>query len=482
MRYRVEIIRDDGSTLSLGNYSTHVQDVIKITNNRQNIIGIMSLELNNSDGYDIDFSKFNNIEMFVYNDDVTTPVKRFSGEVVEVDPNEDNTKVKLLCKDWNNTLKVRYISGHWTNIDLGLLIKNVLDEKCSEFDTSGINTSTGVILDEVKADAIWIKDFFDDLFRENNYQINITVEKVADLFENNKGASAITLSDGVGGNVLKGTVNLKRSNISTKNSVTVIGGQETIVDYDLDQFTWNTGNTKSIVLPNAVSNLQWVKFAGATKTEGTDFEISASGQVLTLITIADTNTVDMRYDYKSSVWWKETDLSASSVREHVLKDETLVTQTRAENIAKTLLAKFNSQQTKGDIGSISITDDFGWYETLILDLASFTGAHIIVGFIETITNIYTVKFSLSEVLDENTKKIFEILKDLDKLKSADLTTSTIKDGYNAQDLYSLLDLVEGWERGVGDRWIFNHPTNSKMNDGKVMRTGNDYSTTETQFL
>lgn len=482
MRYRVEIVRDNATTLLLGNYSTHIKDVISIKNNRQQVIGVMSIELNNSDNYDVDFSEFNDIDLYFYNDDITTPVKRFSGEVIEVIPSEDNTKVKLLCKDWNNTLKVRSISGSWTNIDLGLLVKNVLEEKCPEFDNTTINTSTGIILDEVRADAIWIKDFFDDLFRENDYQLNISVDKVSTLFLLNQGSSGITLSDGSGGGVLKGGVKLKRSNISTKNSIIVIGGNESIPDYDLAQFTWNTGETKSIILPNKVDNLQWVKFAGVTKTLDTDFSISTDGTVLTLITISSGETIDMRYDYKSSVWWKETQASATKIREYILKDETIITQTRAENIAKALYIKLSTQISKGTVADESITANFKWYETLTLNLASFTGVHNIVGYVEDIRDTYIVTFTLSEILDENTKKIFDMLKDIDKLKSADLGTAAIKDGFNIEDLYSMLDLVEAWERGVGDRWIFNHPTNSKMNDGKVMRAGADYSTTETQFL
>lgn len=72
-----------------------------------------------------------------------------------------------------------------------------------------------------------------------------------------------------------------------------------------------------------------------------------------------------------------------------------------------------------------------------------------------------------------------MLKDVDKLKNANSTTATIKDGFTLFDVLGLSESLTGFEQGIGTRLIFDHPTNSKFDSGYKM---DDYGTTQTQFL
>jgi len=474
--YRIRVTKNDTTTIDFGNISPNVTEAFDIVHTKRDQIAILSFSLSNPNGkYNNEFTNFNDIQFFVKLDGISES-KRFGGEIIEVAPEPDNNSIRITCRGRNGVLKERYWSGVASNIDLGQHIKNVLDEKAAELDTTGINTSTGIIIDEIKVDAQLVFDHFEDLFRENNYQLDVDPDNVVNLFESQKGSSGITLSDGDGGNVKEGTNRLIDSSLSVKNSVTVIGGNERIEDFDEDQITWNTGDSTIIVLSNAIDTLKFVKFAGITKVEGTDFEITSDRKGIKLITIANGNTVDIRYDFLSPVWWREQDISATKLREFVIKDDTILTQQRAENIAKTTLSKILVRQIKGDITSGLIDSEFEWYQTLELSTSRFTGTHTIVGFTETFQQDYEVTYELAQVLDENTKKILQLIKDVDKLKDVDETTATIKDGFFLEDLYAITEELEGFETGIGTRFFWDV---SDWDDGKTYDVGEG---TETQFL
>lgn len=494
VKYIILVKEDDGTQRSFGNigaYELKVKSIKHIKKDRTAILNVILDNKNNE--FNNQFTQDNEIDFYVANDGggswglpVTFEVPstlgeqptffRFSGEVSEVVPNEDNTQVTLICKGENDVLSQRSWSGSDTNVDLGQHIVNVLTEEASEIDTSTINTSTGIILDEVRGDAIFIRDHFDDLFRENNYQLDIGPDLVATLFENNRGSSGITLIDGASGNVIKGSNKLRESNLSKKNTVTVIGGSETVVDFDEDQITWNTGDSTNIVLRHRIDTLGFVKFGGVTKVEDTDFTIGDDRITITLLTQSNGDTIDIRYNYKSPVWWREQDPSTVKVKELVIKDDTILTQSRAEELAKASLAKVGIRVTKGSISSDKITKDFKWFETLDLNLQAFSGSHKIIGFTEDVTDDYKVTFEIAEVLDDNARKILQIIKDVDKLKGADITTVTIKDGFTLTDEVVDSETIEGFETPRGTRFTYDVST---WDSGDTYDTGEG---TETQWL
>lgn len=425
---------------------------------------------------------------FIYNNaagtfDNTTLFKRFSGIVEEANPSDDARVITLFCKDNNDILTQRSITGTWYNIDLGQLYYTILAEKCREVDISGINTSTGIIIDKIQADARVIAELFDDLQNEYDYNLLIDDDLIAHLINDTNGDSGITLTQGAGGNVIKGGANLKNSNLSRKNAVKVIGGDEEVPAFDEPQQTWVTGNSRLIALSNIVDTLNFVKFNGVEMVEGTDFTLTTDRRFINLITILNGNTIDVRYSYLNPIYWTEQNPGVTKVRELVIKDPTVLTQARAEQLAKTMLAKLDARQVKGTVATDGVDKSFSKLQTINLNAVSgFTGSYTIAGYKEVIKDYYAVAFNLTEQLDDTTKKIFSIIKDIDKLKNADSTIATIRDGFTLYDYLGLSDSVIGYEQGIGDRWIFNHPTNAKMNDGKVMRTGPTYSTTPTQFL
>ena len=202
----------------------------------------------------------------------------------------------------------------------------------------------------------------------------------------------------------------------------------------------------------------------------------ADRKSLKLITISNADTVDIRYDFKSQVWWKEQDPSATIIRELTIKDETILTQARAEILARNTLERVNISQTKGNISSEAIVTNFKWYQTLELAVTNFTGTFNIVGYTETIAETYTVNFDLSVVLDQNSQKILDLIKQVDKLASQNFESVTIKDGFFLQDLMAITDYLEGFESGIGTRFYYDI---SDWDDSKTYDTG---ETSETQFL
>jgi hypothetical protein len=485
--YAVVVTDNAGVVQTYGNNLGELA-IVSIDINKQNRIGIVNITLDNITGLlHQDFTNLNAIEIFVLPEgivadpsDINNYYKRFGGEVEENTPNNDKSRTVLMCKDHNNILAQRSITGTYTAIDLGQLYYNVLSEKCPEVDLTGINTSTGVIVDKIQADAVYISSFFDDLEREYSYKLSIDFDLKAIFIDGSSGASGITLSEGDSGNVIDGTQNLKNSNVSRKNKIVVIGGSETIADFDEDQLTWTTGDSTTILLSNRIDNLTWVKFAGVTKTVDVDFEIIQNGSAIKLLTIANGNTVDTRYDYLNPIWYAEQDPSTSKVRELTVKDSTILTQERAITLAQALLTKLGVPIIKGTVASDDITSEFTLLQTLNLsDVQGFTGVYIISGYREEIKGIYKVTFTLTQVLDDVTIKLFDLIKDVDKLKNTNTDIAIIRDGFTLFDLLGLSETLEGYEQGVGTRWIFDHPTNSKMDDGKTMDT---YNTTETQFL
>ena len=492
--YKIKITNNNG-VQSIYNKNSNI--IMNIELKRKSRIGIMEIEVDNTNGqFDDEFTEFNEIYYSISPDNVTTwglsvpfevpstlssqpkYFQRFGGEVIEVTPNEDNTSITLTCKDWNNLLAQQTITGTWTDIDLGQLIYNIISEKYSDFDVSQINTSTGVTIDRIQADAIYINDFLDDIFRENDYNLYVDSNKIVRLFDTNRGSSGIVLTTGNSGNLIDSTINLKKSNISRKNKITIIGGNEVIENFDESQFTWNTGDNLLIPLEHLVLEMKFVKFNGTEVSEGTDFELTEDKRFIKLKTISDGDTVDVRYNYNNPIWWSEQDPSASTIRELVVKDDTILTQSRAQAIATKFFNSLSLTKVKGSLSSDVIDKNFGWKETLQVSNVNGVNNDLeILGFTESLKKYYKVDFELSQVLDENTKKIVDLIKDVDKLKSSDSSTATLKDGFTISEILGLNDQeADGYERSIGDKWIFNHPTNSKMNDGKVMRNKLDYGT------
>ena len=475
--YRIEIKNNAGSTLNFGNVSPNLILASKIKNVKKDKIATLTFDIVNSSGtYTNEFTELNEVNLYIDHDLGGGEFHRFDGEVVEQIPSEDGSIISVICKGSNRYLKERVLNEVATNIDFGQWVKDRLTAQMPEVNATGITTSTGYIIDEIRADAQYMFDNFEDLEKETTWKLDIVPGKVAELFDGDRGASGITLTDGTGGNVKQGTIGLRNSNVSRKNSVTVIGGNETIVDFDEDQFTWATGDATVIPLSNAIDTLGFVKFGGVTKTEGTDFEITTDRKSLKLITISNADTVDIRYDFKSQVWWKEQDPSATIIRELTIKDETILTQARAEILARNTLERVNISQTKGNISSEAIVTNFKWYQTLELAVTNFTGTFNIVGYTETIAETYTVNFDLSVVLDQNSQKILDLIKQVDKLASQNFESVTIKDGFFLQDLMAITDYLEGFESGIGTRFYYDI---SDWDDSKTYDTG---ETSETQFL
>ena len=474
VRYQVVVDKDDETTLNIGNTAGDTDDVnqISITSNgRIKIAKIILSNLNNK--YDNEFTTENPIDVHLKNDDsVSALFHRFTGEVLEVQPNRDNTRVTLICKDVNNRLAERVITGNWTNIDLGLLIYNVITEKLPEIDASSINQTTGIIIDEVRVEARYINDFFDDIFRENNYDFFIDNDLIARLFNTNQGVSGITLSDGVGGNVIDGTQNLKNSNLTRKNTVTVIGGTET--DNQEDNFVYlGQGTTFVLRQPIKLGTTPVVEIEGSPS--GVTFTVSSDGRVVDITSsLSIDDTVDIAYDFESQVWWKESVLGTTNEKEVVIKDDTIITVARARSLSEQTITKLNTKILKGSASATNINTDFLWFETLELDTVSgFSGTQIIKGYTETITDTYVVNFNLSELLDANTRKLFEAFKEIDKLKDTG-EDALIRDGFTIFDIIDDDEVVTATVQGIGTRWIFDHPTNSAMDDNKTMDT---YGTT-----
>ena len=493
--YRIKVNQDDGTERNFGNFNTHELKVKTIKHIKKDRTAIMQVVLDNvNNEFNNEFTDDNLIEGYwqEVNSLVTglmvpftvpssltsvSTFKRFSGEVSEVVPNEDNTEVTLICKGNNDILTQRTWSGIERNVDLGQHIKNVLDEEAPEIDTSTINTSTGIILDEVRGNAIYLKDHFDDLFRENTWQLDITVDLVADFFENNRGSSGLILSDqGTGLQVIKGSNKLRESNLTKKNVVTVIGGNERTENFDEDQITWNTGDPVLITLTNPLEELVFVQFNGITMTEGTDFEVTSDRRFIKLLTITDGDTVDIRYDFLTGIWWREQDPGATKRKELVINDPTIVSSTRAEELARATLAKIGIRVTKGSLASDDIKTNFLWQQTLELDMKAFTGEHKIIGFTEDITQDYIVTFEIAEVLDDNARKILDLIRSLEKMRVSEFQDVIIRDGFTLFDTYLLPDDITGFETGIGTRFFWDV---SNWDDGKTWDTGED---TETQFL
>jgi len=497
--YRIQIQKDDGSYINFGNSLssgsvwgltvpftvpstlssigglTILKKAFDLVHTKKNKISIFNFKLDNGTGlYDNEFTEGNDVQFFVKIDG-TNESKRFGGEIIEVSPDSDNKNLTITCTGRNSILIDRYWTGVATNIDFGQHIKNVLIEKVPEVDVSGINVSTGYIIDEVKAESQRLDEHFEDLQRETTWILDINPNNVAIIFDSNKGSSGITLADGIGGNVKRGSNKLRESRLSIKNSITVIGGSETTTDFDEDQITWNTGDSTLITLSNVVDEIVWVKFNGIIKTEGVDWELTSDKRFVKLLTITNGQTVDIRNNFKTGVWWKEQDPLATKLKEFVIKDPTILTQDRAESLAKNTLAKLLVIQVKGAIESALITNEFEWYETLELLTGRFNGEHIIVGFTETITEDYEVSFELAQVLDENAKKIIELSKELDKLKKVD-TDDILKDGLIFQDILDILENLTGFEIPIGTRAFWDI---SDWDDGTTYDTGEG---TETQFL
>ena len=474
VRYQVVVDDDAGSTLNLGNTAGDTEDVNELSIISNGRIKLANIKLSNLNGkYNNEFTKENHIDVHLKNDDgVSALFHRFTGEVLEVQPNRDDTRVTLICKDVNSKLAERTITGNWTNTDLGEIIYDVIVEKLPEIDASQINQSTGIIIDEVRVEARYVNDFFDDLFRENTYNFVIDNDLIARLFDTDRGSSGITLFDGSGGNVIDGTQNLKNSNLTRKNTVTVIGGQET--DNQTDNFVY-VGQGTTFVLRQPVKPGTDPVVEVNSSASGVTFTVSSDGRVIDVTSsLSNNDTVDIVYDFESQVWWKESVLGITNEKEVVIKDSTIITIDRAKSLAEQTIKKLNTKILKGGVSGTNINIDFDWFSTLELDTVSgFSGTQIIKGYTEKIQDTYVVNFNLSELLDANTRKLFEAFKEIDKLKDTG-EPALIRDGFTIFDIIDDEEEVTATVQGIGTRWIFDHPTNSAMDDNKTMDT---YGTT-----
>lgn len=410
----------------------------------------------------------------------TRYIKKFIGDIVEDEPNFRNTQKSLLVKDLNYKFAERAYTGNHDGEDLGEIIYAIITEKFPEFDATKINQLTGLTLGEFSVSAKKVNDIFDDLKTEYDWDVFVNNSNEVILFENTNGATGIVLSSQ---NVDGERTKLRSSNLSNKNQVTVIGGDEIVSDFDVPQFTWKTGDTKAIFTQHKICSLEWVKFDSITMVEGTDFNIMPERNGITLLdTIGNNVTIDIRFCYRNPVWWREQDLAASDIREITIIDDGIQTQDRAEQLAKTVLQKSNLTKVKGNAFAIEVQKPFEWKQTLELsNISKYSGQHTIEGFTEYFQTRHIVDFDLTEVLDENTRMIVKILKDLNKVKGANVTSDLIKDGFNISEILATFEDIIAYEQGVGDRWIFDHPTNSQMDDEKKMRSEHEYSTSEIEW-
>lgn len=469
--YLVKLTNDAGTVIEFGNYSTKLRSIIDININRENKNGIAEIRLDNKGtNYDSDFLTLNKVEIFIIIDSIE--IKRFSGTVEENNPNADNTAATLTCHDNNSILSHRTIVGTWSSIDLGLLVKTVLEEKCPEIDVTGINVSTGDTFDLVQSASLYISDFFDDIFKESNYNLFIDDDLVAQLYET-RGDSGITIIDGQTtispteeqGLLVSGSLDLKKSNVSNINSVTVIGGNEQIEDF-IENFVY--AGSKNFALRYRVANVSpdYVKVNGTPITQTTDYELSQTRTLLHIITtLTAGDTIEIKYTGEDPVWWREQDLSVTSdkLREYVVTDNTILTLDRATNLASSLLSKFKTIQIKGSLSAVNITKEFFKGQTINLDITSYIDTYNIEGYHEYIGETYIVGFSLNQILDMNTKKIYELIKDLQKAKNPTSSIQTIRDGYTLTDILINEEELDGYDSDLGDAFIVNHPTAGLVN-------------------
>lgn len=478
LRYQVVIVKDDGTTLTIGNTIGDVEDTNTIEIQANGPIKIAKVNIDNLNGqYDDEFSSENVIDIYIRDEDNTLPLyHRFTGEVLEAVPNRDNTRITLICKDVNNLLAERLITGVWTNIDLGEFIYQVMAEKAPEIDNSTINQTTGIVIDEIRSEARKILDLFNDVFRENTYQFYIDNDKISQLFDDNRGNSTVVLADGSGGNVIDGTQNLKRSSISKKNSVTVIGGTE--ADNQTDNFVY-TGTAQFTLREQIKPNTTPVVEVNGSPS-GVTFTQSSDGRVVEVTSSLSTNdTVDVTYDFEKQVWWQETLLGATNLKEVAIKDETIITINRARDVAVRTIDKLGVTVIKGTVGATDMSTDFQLFETLELNTVSgFAGTQTIKGYTENLAKDYRVTFQLTELLDIETRKLVQTIQELEKVKGTG-KTAIVRDGISVFDVPDDEEDLVGEEQGIGTRWIFDHPTNSAMDDSKTM---DDYGTSLTQFL
>jgi len=487
-QYLIKITNDVGTVLEFGNYSTKLKSIIDCNINRENKNGIGTIRIDNRGlSYDTDFLTLNKIEIFIIIDSVE--VKRFSGTVEENNPNADNTSITLTCHDNNAILSHRAIVGTWANIDLGLLVKTVLEEKCPEIDVTGINITTGETFDLVQSASLYISDFFDDIFKESNYNLFIDDDLVAQLYET-RGSSGITIIDSQTttsttesqGLLISGSLDLKKSNVSNINSVTVIGGNEQILDF-IENFVYAGSNNFPLKYRVLTVSPDYVKVNGTPVSQATDYDLSQKRTLLHFTsTLTNGDLIEIKYTGENPVWWREQDLSVTSenLREYVVTDNTILTLERATKLASSLLSKFKTIQEKGSLKAVNILKEFFKGQTINLNITSFNDTYKIEGYCEYIGDTYICNFSLNQILDMNTKKIYELIKDLQKAQNTTQSIQTIRDGYTITDIIEEIEELEGYQSGIGNVLIVNNAVSGKVNSDDYQVNGS-YGT-ETQFL
>lgn len=498
--YIVRVYNDNGDLLEFGNHGSYNKKIMDFVIDRNNRVGIMQINIDNkNESFNTDFLKLNRIEVFLLHSG--QEVKRFSGTVEENRPSPDNTFVSITCHDNNGILARRDIVGVWRNIDLGLLVKTILQEKCPEIDVTEINISTGIILDLVQSASLKISDFLDDLFKESNYDLFIDDSLVAKFYED-RGNSKLVVVDSkstdtdtlsvevledfedvdVNDNqdvellgsgeivrdeclLLANSLGLRKSNVSNVNSITVIGGNEQIDNF-IESFTYV--GSKNFPLRYKVANVNpdYVKVNGTPVSQETDYDLS-QGRTLLHFTVAlsTSDTIEISYTAENPIWWKEQDPSVSSdkIREETINDPTILTLERAQSLAIATLSKNNSTITKGPLSVINVNSEFFKGQTIELNLTSFSGDFFINGYTETVSETYIVDFALNRKLDEQTKKIYELIKDMSKVKNSNQQIQTVRDGFTISDVADFDEELEGYEYDFGDAFMINDPVQGQMN-------------------
>lgn len=480
-KWRLNLTDNSNQVKLMGNEASRELVMNRCTIKKDGRIGTATIEIDNKNSrYDNEFENFNNFEFFFKNgldsveDDVEMP-KRFAGQVLETTPSADNTKITLTCQDWNGKLAKRTWTGVRRDIDLGQLIYDIMVEKFPEFDPTQINVNTGIVLDEYRSDARYVNAILNDLFKENTYECYVDYDKIVRLFDTNQGSTGIVLYSGDQGNVIQKSINLKKSNLSNYNSVTVIGGSELIKDHP-EEFTYK-GFSKTLILGNIADKINTMKINNIVIPEddwGNYWEFGSDKKTIIIkAELQIDDEIEFIYDYRNSIWCRETELGETDLRELVIKDSSILTLKRAEAIAKTTLAKQNITQIKGTCASDKITEDFLPFQTLELGYVNgFKGVQNIKAYQEEISAAdYIVTFTLEQVFDENTRMIINLMNELDKLKSKDSSTVTIRDGFNINEILNLVEETTATQKGQGNRFILNSQNNSKINSSRVKLNG-----------